>query len=188
MTSSLSGVHHIAFVTERPEETITLYRDVLGLPLVHTVSATGWISDGFPDFIHFFFELGRGAHLAFFYFFDTERPPVTHDLEQRARHIAFDVGTEAELMQWRDRLKSAGVPVSKPIAHELVESIYFEDPNGIQLEVCRPLRAFGPVDAEDAQLTLEALLKVVQTGHPTLHEVWRAKADLLQDRLTGKES
>lgn len=180
MNLSLSGIHHIAHVTEKPEETITFYRDVLGLPLVHTVSATGWISDGFPDFIHFFFALGNGTHLAFFYFFGAERPPAADDLERRARHLAFDVATQEELEQWRERLRSAGIRVTRPLAHELVESVYFDDPNGIQLEICRPLRPFGPVDASDAELTLEALLKVVRSEDPSLRAVWRTKGDLIQ--------
>jgi catechol 2,3-dioxygenase-like lactoylglutathione lyase family enzyme len=188
MDLSLSGIHHVAYVTVRPAQTLTFYRDILGLPLAHTVSATGWISDGFPDFVHFFFDLGKGSHLAFFYFFGTQAPAGPQELERRARHIAFDVETEQQMHAWRDWLKSQGVPVTRPLAHELVESIYFDDPNGIQLEICRPLRPFGPTDSRDAELTLEALLAVVESGDPTLHSVWRTKASLLARRLITRSS
>jgi catechol 2,3-dioxygenase-like lactoylglutathione lyase family enzyme len=186
MDLTLSGVHHIAYVTDRPGKTLTFYRDIIGLPLVHTVSATGWISDGFPDFIHFFFNLGKGTHLAFFYFFGTAPPAAPPELERRARHIAFDVQTEEQMHMWRDRLKAHGVPVTRPLAHELVESIYFDDPNGIQLEICRSLRPFGPTDARDAELTLDALLATLESGDPSLRAVWRAKAGALQTRLAGR--
>jgi len=51
----LKGVDHLAWVTWKPEETVRFYRDVLGLPLVHAITATGWVSETFPDFVHFFF-------------------------------------------------------------------------------------------------------------------------------------
>lgn len=45
-------------------------------------------------------------------------------------------------------LVSHGVEVRGPVDHEgWSKSIYFNDPNGLQLEVCHLLRAFGPDDA-----------------------------------------
>jgi catechol 2,3-dioxygenase-like lactoylglutathione lyase family enzyme len=180
---SINGVHHLAHVTWRPEETVAFYRDALGLPLVHAVSATGWLSDDFPDFLHFFFALGKGNHIAFFYYFDTPEDAAADALMRKSRHIAFDVETAEEMHAWRQRLKAHGIPVTPPLTHELVESIYFEDPNGIQLEIARPLRAFTEVDARDADLTVRALLDVVKGEKPSLHAVWRRKAELLRERL-----
>jgi catechol 2,3-dioxygenase-like lactoylglutathione lyase family enzyme len=184
---ALGGVHHIAQVTSCPEETLRFYRDTLGFPLLHTVSATGWLSNDYPDFIHFFFGLGKGCHLAFFYFFSDpdEKPPSA--LIRQSKHIAFAVDTEEELRNWRERLKSHGIKVTPPLTHELVESIYFEDPNGIQLEIARPLRAFTDIDARDAELTLDALLSVLKSPDPTLRNVWRRKGELVQDRIRTEE-
>lgn len=179
----LNGVHHHAYVTWRPEETVAFYRDALGLPLVHAVSATGWLSDDFPDFLHFFFALGRGDHLAFFYYFGVSEDTAPTALMRKSRHIAFDVETEEEMHVWRRRLKSHGIKVTPPLTHELVESIYFDDPNGIQLEIARPLRAFTEIDARDAELTVQALLDVVKEDDPSLYAVWRRKAELLRGRL-----
>lgn len=185
-TPDLAQAHHIASITAKPRETLEFYRDALGLPLVHTVSATGWISDGFPDFIHFFFRLGRGGHLAIFYFFGTAPPEAAaaDELARRARHLAFDVGTEQELAAWRERLKAHGVRVTRPLAHELVESVYFDDPNGLQLEICRPLREFGPIDARDAEVTVTALIDAVEAGEDSLAAVWRRKAELISARIS----
>ncbi|MGC3984005.1 MAG: VOC family protein [Pseudorhodoferax sp.] len=36
------GVHHTARPTWKLRETIEFYRDTLGLPLVHAISARGW--------------------------------------------------------------------------------------------------------------------------------------------------
>ena len=48
----LHGVDHTARPTWRLRETVEFYRDILGLPLVHTISARGWGQEGHPDFLH----------------------------------------------------------------------------------------------------------------------------------------
>jgi catechol 2,3-dioxygenase-like lactoylglutathione lyase family enzyme len=174
----LKGVDHLAWVTWKPEETVRFYRDVLGLPLVHAITATGWVSETFPDFVHFFFALGKGDHLAFFYYFGLPEEEQPGDLMHRSRHLALHVDTEQELLDWRARLKAHGVRVTPPLAHELLESIYFDDPNGIQLEITRPLRPFAPIDARDAELTLRALSDVTRSGKPTVEEMWLRKGEL----------
>ena len=37
----LAGVHHTAFATWKPKETVEFYRDVLGLKPIHAVTAKG---------------------------------------------------------------------------------------------------------------------------------------------------
>ncbi|MFF0571192.1 VOC family protein [Streptomyces sp. NPDC004041] len=180
---SLQGVDHLAHVTWDPDATVLFYRDALGLPLVHAVTGTGWLSESFPDFVHFFFGLGKGNHLAFFYFFGLPRDQAPDDLMHRSRHLALRVETEEELLAWRRKLKAAGIRVTPPLAHEMIESIYFDDPNGIQLEITRPLREFGDVDARDAALTVAALTDVVRKGDPSLKATWQRKGELIADRF-----
>ncbi|MFE3666996.1 VOC family protein [Streptomyces sp. NPDC059164] len=180
---SLQGVDHLAHVTWDPDATVLFYRDALGLPLVHAVTGTGWLSESFPDFVHFFFGLGKGNHLAFFYFFDLPQDQAPDDLMHRSRHLALRVETEEELLAWRRKLKAAGIRVTPPLAHEMIESIYFDDPNGIQLEITRPLREFGDVDARDAALTVAALTDVVRKGDPSLKATWQRKGELIADRF-----
>ena len=69
----IHGVHHTARPTWKLRETVEFYRDKLGLPLVHAISARGW-PEGHPDFLHFFFDSGNGSTIAFFYYIGTERP------------------------------------------------------------------------------------------------------------------
>jgi catechol 2,3-dioxygenase-like lactoylglutathione lyase family enzyme len=178
----LQGVDHLAHVTWNPEATVSFYRDALGLPLVHAVTGTGWLTESFPDFVHFFFALGNGNHLAFFYFFDLPEDQAPDDLMHRSRHIALHVDTEEELLAWRHKLKAAGIRVTPPLAHEMIESIYFDDPNGIQLEITRPLREFGDIDARDAELTVAALTDVVRKGAPSLKATWQRKGELIAER------
>lgn len=180
-TTALKGVDHLAYVTWKPEETVHFYRDVLQLPLVHAITATGWVSESFPDFVHFFFALGKGNHLAFFYYFGLPQTSEVDDLMHRSYHLALHVDTEEELHAWRVRLKDQGIRVTHPLGHELLESIYFDDPNGIQLEIARPLRPFNKVDGRDADLTIQALAQVARAEHPTVEEMWRRKAQLVRE-------
>ena len=51
-------------------------------------------------------------------------------------HFAFEAGSEAGLHEKRNELLARGVRVTEVVDHEWAQSIYFEDPNGIQLEFC----------------------------------------------------
>ena len=64
-------------------------------------------------------------------------------------HFAFEAGTEAGLAQKRDELRTKGVKVSEIVDHNWAKSIYFKDPNGMQLEYCCLTREF---DANDARM------------------------------------
>lgn len=86
---------------------------------------------------------------------------------------------------WRQRLEQRNVKVLFQVEHEVVESLYFRDPNGYFLEIGRPLRAFTELDARDAALTLQAAVEEEdrrRTRGEQLDEieaVWRAKGDLM---------
>ncbi|MFC4033363.1 VOC family protein [Streptomyces polygonati] len=176
----VGGVDHLAFVTWKPRATYEFYTRVLGMPLVHAITATGWVTDDYPDFVHFFFESGKGNRIAFFYYFGLPEEEPPSDLMHRSRHVAFHVDTEEDLLAWRGRLKAHGVRVTTPLAHELIESIYFDDPNGLQLEITRPLREMSGIDARDAELTVRALIDVAESPHPRAQSLWQRKAELVR--------
>ena len=124
----LHGVHHTAFPTWKPKETVEFYRDTLGLPVLHAITAKGWGRDEHPDFLHFFFDAGNGAAIAFFYYIGTEpleEPAGPRGYLGMARHTSWRVETEAELKEWRERLVAKGVTISEEIQHEVIKSLYF---------------------------------------------------------------
>lgn len=193
MQPPLYGVHHSARPTWKLRDTVQFYRDKLGLKLIHTISARGWGREGHPDFLHFFFDAGEGATIAFFYYIGTERPDW---LEQRNNHLyrsthtAWRVKTRDELVAWKDKLESVGIEVSPYTQHEAIESIYFHDPNGYNLEVTWQMRSFNELDAEDARLSLEAAMQIEdEVGHAKsmkdIDSVWRRKAKLLEAYVAG---
>jgi catechol 2,3-dioxygenase-like lactoylglutathione lyase family enzyme len=179
---TLNGVDHTARPTWKLRETVEFYRDKLGLPLVHAITAQGWgrAKERHADFIHFFFEAGKGATIAFFYYIGTEQPPelaVPRGYMAMANHTAWRVETVEDLLAWQMRLEAAGVQVSQFIKHEILESIYFRDPNFYPLEITRPLRAVEHLDNVDAELTIAAALELADSGGWTnIEQLWRLKA------------
>src|SRR5690242_6390897 len=155
----VKGVDHAAFPTFDPAGTVHFYRDVLGFPVVHSVCAVGWGPEDHPDFVHFFFDIGRGARLAFFYYFGVEPRAVpgrdayaNHGEEvpkffRDSRHLAIHVESDDILNLYQQRLEEAGWKVEYRIRHETIESIYTYDPNGYLIEFTCPTR--DTVDADD---------------------------------------
>jgi len=184
-TPALCGVHHTARPTWKLAETLRFYRDTMGLKLVHAISARGWGPADHPDFLHFFFDSGKGSTIAFFYYIGDDRPDWAqaqprYDFD--ATHTAWVVDTPEEVTAWRQLLESRGVQVTPEMRHEVIESIYFRDPNGYLLEVTRMLRPFGELDAADADRTLQAAIALEAQaeagGAPFrgIDGVWQGKA------------
>lgn len=192
----LHGVDHTARPTWKLRETLHFYRDVLGLPLVHVISARGWGPATHPDFLHFFFDSGQGSTIAFFHYLGSdepaalqgraEAPPRPDDHVFDATHTAWLVSSEDELRAWKTRLQAHGLEVSVETRHEVIESIYVRDPNGYFIEFTRKLRPLGAVDAADGALTLQAAVAATEAAAArgerlqSIDEVWATKARLLQ--------
>jgi catechol 2,3-dioxygenase-like lactoylglutathione lyase family enzyme len=184
--TNIQGINHNAFVMWDPVATVRFYRDIMGFPLVHAITAKGWGQESHADFAHIFFDVGRGNCAAFFYYFDVQpRDTRSTDYVGNGRHMAFHCESEAELLAWREHLRASGVNVSPPVRHELIESIYFTDPNGYPLEITRPMRAMNELDAADAALTVAALLETVASGKGSAEDMWLRKARLVEEQLAA---
>lgn len=160
------GVNHLALVCSDMERTTHFYRDVLGFPLVKTVELPNGMGQ------HFFFDIGKGDLLAFFWFPGApERIPgvtapsalpgkgdITSAVSSM-NHIAFDVDPEV-IDDYARRLREAGIKVSGPIYHDdsvegwapsmndsvFMRSVYFFDPDGLSLEFACWMRSLTPAD------------------------------------------
>jgi catechol 2,3-dioxygenase-like lactoylglutathione lyase family enzyme len=186
LPNGLRGADHVAYLTWKPRETVAFYRDVLGLELVSCITAKGWGNDPHPDFVHFFFDIGAGGKIAFFFYFGMQ-PTDLHagpDLLGKVRHLALLVDTKEELDAYQERIEAAGYPLRHRVMHEMIESIYMFDPNGYNLEISRPLRPVGEVDVLDAALSIEALCDIVDEPGASLERLWERKAELI---LAGSE-
>lgn len=185
-TIPIAGVHHTARPTWKLAETVHFYRDLLGLPLVHAISARGWGPEDHADFLHFFFDSGNGSTIAFFYYIGTTPPDfvqVRDDYRYRASHTAWRVTSREELLDCRAKVEAAGIKLTSQIRHETIESIYFDDPNGYMLEVTWQARPFEATDRQDAKRTLDAAIALEQSmakaPFERIDQVWSHKGAAL---------
>jgi hypothetical protein len=60
----IRGINHLALVCKDMARTVDFYTNVLGMPLIKTIDLPGGMGQ------HFFFDIGNGDALAFFWFPD----------------------------------------------------------------------------------------------------------------------
>ena len=123
------GVHHLALICSDPERTIGFYQGLLGFPLVELFE-----NRDYPGSTHFFFDIGARNMLAFFDFPGLGLDPVPEGLGG-VQHIAISVTPET-FEASKATLADAGVAYVGPDLG-VHESIYFKDPDGIQVELIR---------------------------------------------------
>jgi catechol 2,3-dioxygenase-like lactoylglutathione lyase family enzyme len=169
----IQGVNHLALVCADMAKTVAFYRDILGMPLTKTIDLPGDKGQ------HFFFDIGNGDSLAFFWFPDA--PPATPghsapaNLPTRGKitsahgsmnHIAFNVPAE-KFDAYHKKLIDKGVDVTRIFNHDnsptqssdsvtddvYVRSMYFFDPDGVCLEFASWTRPLTPDDVSHAPMT-----------------------------------
>jgi catechol 2,3-dioxygenase-like lactoylglutathione lyase family enzyme len=150
----IRGVNHLALVCKDMARTVEFYRDVLGMPLIKTLDLPGGMGQ------HFFFDIGNGDSLAFFWFPGAPEAvpgvsspgglPGGGDIRTAhgsMNHIAFDVPAE-KFDAYVAKLKAKGVKLGAVLNHDnspsqvsaevtpdvCVRSVYFFDPDGVMLE------------------------------------------------------
>ena len=127
----LTGINHLAFITNDMEKTIRFYRDLLEMELNSGVGHAGYR--------HYFFKFGD-AQVAFFeYAGATSMERKFHGSPTREPlgfdHVSFTVDSREEVFHFKDRLEAAGIEISGAVDHGTIWSIYFFDPNNIPLEI-----------------------------------------------------
>jgi catechol 2,3-dioxygenase-like lactoylglutathione lyase family enzyme len=70
----IRGINHLALTCRDMQRTVEFYSGVLGMPLIKTIDLPNGMGH------HFFFDVGNGNALAFFWFPDAppSQPGVTH--------------------------------------------------------------------------------------------------------------
>lgn len=156
----LQQFHHVAFRCRDAEQTRHFYQDVLGLPLsaglaFDEVSGT----DTQLRYLHLFFGLGDGSFIAFF---DAPDSATEEHFKRRSgfnRHLAIQAGSMDALASYQERLLAHGVPCDGPLDHGFVKSIYFFDPNGIQLEITACTEQYAHIMADEASKAADELAR-----------------------------
>lgn len=150
----IRGVNHVALVCKDMARTVEFYRDVLGMPLIKTIDLPGGSGQ------HFFFDIGNGDSLAFFWF--PNAPAAAPGIASPSQlpgggdiatahgsmnHLAFNIAPE-KFDEYVEKLRAKGVKLGPVLNHDnspyqisaevtdevFVRSVYFWDPDGVMLE------------------------------------------------------
>jgi len=149
------GVNHLALVCKDMKKTVEFYRDILGMPLIKTIDLPRGMGQ------HFFFDVGNGDAIAFFWFADA--PEASPGIAAPANlptsgksfasahgsmnHIAINVPAE-RFEEYHQKLIDKGIACTRILNHDdsetqvseqmtddvYVRSVYFFDPDGVCLE------------------------------------------------------
>ncbi len=162
---SHKGFSHIGLSTLDLDKTRDFYENILGFKPVRCDTIK--VKEG-GQIRHIFFDTGRDQLLAFMEAKGIPGVPVEYDaginrglgVPSAFYHFAFETGTEVALEEKQKELQAKGVEVSEVVDHDWAKSIYFKDPNGMQMEYCCFTRDFADEDAvmaERFELPIEAL-------------------------------
>jgi len=161
----IRGINHLALVCKDMARTVDFYTNVLGMPLVKTIDLPNGMGQ------HFFFDIGNGDALAFFWFPNAPeaQPGVAAALDMPMKgsivsahgsmnHVAFGVPAD-KVDEYHQKLIDLGIEVTAIMNHDeserqitldtvtpstFVRSIYFRDPDGILLEFAAWTRDLDP--------------------------------------------
>lgn len=161
----IQGVNHLALVCKDMAKTVDFYSNVLGMPLIKTIELPNGMGQ------HFFFDIGNGDSLAFFWFPDAPEAqpgvaaPVGLPTSGKSivsahgsmNHIALNIPAD-KVEEYYERLLAKGVKATRIVNHDdserqvsetispstFVRSIYFFDPDGICIEFAAWTRELDP--------------------------------------------
>ena len=101
----IRGLHHYAYRCRDCEETRAFYEDLLGLPLVHVIRSDVVPSTGERcPYVHVFFRMADGSHLAFFDLGDDVAAAPSPNTPSWVNHIALRVDSLESLRAAKARL------------------------------------------------------------------------------------
>lgn len=144
---NLQGIHHVAYRCNDAKETVTFYRDIMGMDFQLAIAEDQVPSTGEPDpYMHVFMDAGNGNVLAFFEIPNSPAMGKDPNTPSWVQHIAFKVKDMDALIAAKQRLESVGLDVLGPINHTIFKSIYFFDPNGHRLELATNTAQPGMLD------------------------------------------
>ena len=171
----IRGINHLALVCRDMKRTVDFYSGVLGMPLTKTINLPNGMGQ------HFFFDIGNGDQLAFFWFPNAPAsvPGVTHaeslvgrgsivSAHASMNHVAFNIPAE-KVDEYLRKLEEAGIDCTPVVNHDdsetqsspqitpttFVRSIYFKDPDGILLEFAAWTRALDERDVNCEPMSVD---------------------------------
>lgn len=126
-------VDHVVFPVWDAEASLAFYRDVMGFAPTGAYEGDDW--GGYP-WLMMIFSLGDGREIVLVALRGAKRPK--HDkFAKDIRHLAFAETSLKALDRWRKKLTENSIAFWEE-EHGSQRSLYFEDPNGVVLEITAP--------------------------------------------------
>ncbi|RYH11420.1 VOC family protein [Tropicimonas sp. IMCC6043] len=166
----VQGVHHITIVGADRKTSIDFWEGLLGMPFIFDQPNLDNPNEG-----HLYFDPGDGRLITIFTNEDRKPDPTRTSTEQGSvHHLAFSV-SQATFRQVVKRLDDRGIKHSGPKDRGFMDSIYFEDPLGLLIELAS-YRFEPPEGCRHADVMIEAHRIRVERGDYNIQEEHLADA------------
>ena len=164
------GVHHITIVGADRQTSIDFWEGVLGMPFVFEQPNLDNASES-----HLYFDPGDGRLITIFTNEDREPDPTRTATDPGCvHHVAFSV-SQATFSQAVERLDERGIQHSGVKDRGFMDSIYFEDPLGLLIELAS-YRFEPPFGWTHGDVLLEAHKLRVERGDHHIDRIHVADA------------
>lgn len=164
------GVHHITIIGADRQTSIDFWEGLLGMPFIFEQPNL----DN-PDEGHVYFDPGDGRLITIFTNEKRKPDAVRTSTDQGAvHHLALAV-SQATFKQTAKRLDERGIKHSGPKDRGFMDSIYFEDPLGLLIELAS-YRFEPPRGCSYADVMIEAHKIRVECGSYNIQDVHLADA------------
>ncbi|MEO8244095.1 MAG: VOC family protein [bacterium] len=164
------GVHHITLVGADRHSTVDFWEGVLGMPFIFDQPNLDRPAEG-----HLYFDPGDGRLITVFT--NEDRKPARRRASTEVgavHHLAFSVSL-ATFRQAVGRLGERGIAFTGPKDRGFMDSIYFEDPCGLLVELaCYKFEP--PLGCSHADVMIEAHRIRVAAGDQHILEIHLADA------------
>jgi catechol 2,3-dioxygenase-like lactoylglutathione lyase family enzyme len=164
------GVHHITLVGADRQTSIDFWEGVLGMPFVFEQPNLDNAAES-----HLYFDPGDGRLITIFTNEDRRPDPARTPTDPGCvHHLAFSL-SKATFDQAVERLNERGIEHSGIKDRGFMDSIYFEDPLGLLIELAS-YRFEPPAGFTHTDVLMEAHLMRVARRDPNIAEIHLADA------------
>ena len=146
---NLEGIHHVTCITGDAPANVDFFARVLGLRLVKKT-----VNQDDPTVYHLFYADEKGSPGSDITFFEYPGAPRGRAGAGMIHRVVFRVASQEALTFWEERLTSEGVDVSLS-----GESLVFEDPEGLGLELRAVQTSDEPLIADHPEIPGELALQ-----------------------------
>lgn len=181
---SILGLHHITLVSSDAQRTVNFYVQILGLRLVKQT-----VNFDDPSSYHLYFGDSVGTPGSAITFFEWRGAPRGRRGIGGTHHFALTVPDEVALLKWKRRLIDHQINVKGPYDRRYFQSIYFNDPDGVIVEIATAQPGFSVDEDQPGQRFIVPSEDIQLSNHDEeviRQRVWSEAIPLITDDMALK--